>query len=134
MKETVMRGFMAAALIVMAAGLAACGDSEKKQDADADAAETIQAEETVEAAGVEGGEGETAGDATGDPADATEGEGVTGTSLKGTEKINFKVVPYANIEHAYIKPETRNIILDEAYDTPSECCWRVKDTVVIRAK
>ena len=40
-------------------------------------------------------------------------------------------MPWLNATHAYMEPTGRRIVLEEAYDT-SQCCWRVRDTVLIK--
>jgi hypothetical protein len=40
------------------------------------------------------------------------------------------LMPFANLEHAYIRPDGRRIIIEKEWDT-DVCCWRVKDTVLI---
>jgi hypothetical protein len=55
------------------------------------------------------------------------------TGSDGYENTDGNLMPYANLTHAYIHPTSRDIMIEEAYDTPTECCWRVKETFVIRA-
>ena len=48
----------------------------------------------------------------------------------GFSNNDENLMPYENSTHAYYEPEMRRIILEEAWDTP-DCCWSVKDTVLI---
>jgi len=55
------------------------------------------------------------------------------TGSDGYENTDGNLMPYLNLQHAYIHPTTRDVMIEEEYDTPAECCWRVKETFVIRA-
>ena len=41
------------------------------------------------------------------------------------------LMPYENATHTYMKPDNRAIVAEEAWDT-QECCWRVKDVIVLQ--
>jgi hypothetical protein len=49
--------------------------------------------------------------------------------MDGFSNAEDNLMPYANLQHGYIKPSNRGIVLEEAWDAPV-CCWRVRDTVV----
>lgn len=55
------------------------------------------------------------------------------TGSDGYENADLNLVPYENMTHAYIKPENRNVIFEEEWENPTECCWRVKETIIVRA-
>jgi hypothetical protein len=55
------------------------------------------------------------------------------TGSDGYENTDVNLVPYENLTHAYVNPTTRDVLFEEEWETPSECCWRVKETFVIRA-
>lgn len=48
----------------------------------------------------------------------------------GFSNNDDNLMPYENTTHGYYEPEKRRIILEEAWDT-NQCCWSVKDTVLI---
>lgn len=48
----------------------------------------------------------------------------------GFSNNDDNLMPYQNTTHGYYEPEKRRIIMEEAWDT-LECCWSVKDTVLI---
>jgi hypothetical protein len=41
------------------------------------------------------------------------------------------LMPWVNGQHAYIRVDTRRIVLEEAWDTDG-CCWRCRDTILIK--
>ena len=41
------------------------------------------------------------------------------------------LMPWENVTHTYMVPGTRAIVSEEAWDT-EECCWRVKDVIVLQ--
>jgi hypothetical protein len=55
------------------------------------------------------------------------------TGSDGYQNTDVNLVPYENLTHAYIHPTSRDILFEEEWETPTECCWRVKETFVIRA-
>jgi hypothetical protein len=55
------------------------------------------------------------------------------TGSDGYENTVVNLVPHENLTHAYINPVTRDVLFEEEWETPLECCWRVKETFVIRA-
>lgn len=48
----------------------------------------------------------------------------------GFSNNDANLMPYANTQHGYYEPVKRRIILEEGWDT-TECCWSVKETVLI---
>ncbi|MFW5878832.1 MAG: hypothetical protein ACOCVR_03350 [Myxococcota bacterium] len=48
----------------------------------------------------------------------------------GFSNNDENLMAYENAEHAYVRPDTRRVLLDEEWDT-DECCWRVSDTVLV---
>ncbi len=50
--------------------------------------------------------------------------------MDGFSNNDDNLMPYENAQHGYYEPIKRRIILEEAWDT-NECCWSVKDTVLI---
>ncbi|MBN1944245.1 MAG: hypothetical protein JW797_01160 [Bradymonadales bacterium] len=54
------------------------------------------------------------------------------TGMDGFSNNDNNLMPFTHAQHAYIQPDGRKILFDdEAWDT-EECCWRVRDVVVIR--
>jgi len=50
----------------------------------------------------------------------------------GFSNNDYNLMPYENTLHTWINPETRRITFaEEEWDT-EECCWRIKDTILIK--
>ena len=54
------------------------------------------------------------------------------TGSDGFENTDDNLVPYENLTHAYTNPDSRDIMFEDGWDT-GDCCWRVNETLVIRA-
>ncbi|GEM_PF-1465689 len=48
----------------------------------------------------------------------------------GFSNNDTNLMPFENTQHAYYEPTKRRIVLEEGWDT-TECCWSVKNTVLI---
>lgn len=48
----------------------------------------------------------------------------------GWSNNDNNLMPYENSTHSYIQSDTRRVLTEEDWDT-DECCWRVRDTVLI---
>ncbi|NMC69353.1 MAG: hypothetical protein GYA57_04695 [Myxococcales bacterium] len=51
----------------------------------------------------------------------------------GWSNADDNLMPWANAQHAWIRVDTRRVVLDEAWDT-EECCWRTRDTILIKGR
>jgi hypothetical protein len=49
----------------------------------------------------------------------------------GWSNNDDNLMPWANAQHAYMRVDTRRIVLEEAWDTDA-CCWRCRDTILIK--
>ena len=49
----------------------------------------------------------------------------------GFSNNDENLMPYENATKSYIRPDTRRILTQEAWDT-DKCCWRTRDTILIR--
>jgi uncharacterized protein (UPF0548 family) len=49
----------------------------------------------------------------------------------GWSNADDNLMPWANAQHAYMRVDTRRVVLEEAWDTDA-CCWRCRDTILIK--
>jgi hypothetical protein len=49
----------------------------------------------------------------------------------GWSNNDDNLMPWANAQHAYMRVDTRRIVVEEAWDTDT-CCWRCRDTILIK--
>ncbi|MBN1772816.1 MAG: hypothetical protein JXB32_16215 [Deltaproteobacteria bacterium] len=51
----------------------------------------------------------------------------------GWSNADDNLMPWENALHAWVRVDTRRVVLEEAWDT-EECCWRCRDTVLIKGR